>query len=263
MKPLARQRRMLPAVDNDDAWQELLAEKKLPDKDERLSTILSLAAHNTSQLARRAHRDGSAHVELLDTAQELLREMEVKRTLREDERHSTQTDQWQPSPQVRRRHATHAGNPHRTISERFQSINRISSELSGLEAKLRQSLGETASAAAMSLSCLSPRPATTATSATGTGSPVKATARNKTPQRPSTARDEGLRRQYQAWQNLTSSPTQDQEEDRIFRAWATGTESAAENEPERGRSMSTDHCEHSAAAEREALRRVGEQVSGL
>lgn len=261
-KPLARQRSMLPAVDNDDAWQDLLADKTLPSKDERLSTILTLAAHSTSQVARRANRDGAAHVELLDAAQELLWAMEVKKTVREDERRLAQTDQSQPSPQVRRRHAIPA-TPPRTTPEHFESAERISSVLSGLETKLRRSLGETASAVAVSCASLSARPATAAATARGIGSQVKALARSKSPQRPSTARDADPHHQYQAWRNLTPAHTKNQDEDKIFRAWAAGAESAAESARERRRNMPTNQCDHQAAAKREAHLRISEQVSGV
>lgn len=272
-KPLARHRRVLPAADDDDAWQELLAEKQLPRKDERLSTILSLAAHSTSQVARRPDRDGAVHVELLDAAQELLRAMQVQKALREDERRPAQTTkQPPPCPHARRCPAPPAVSPPRT--ERCSSPDRISSVLSGLEMQLRQSLGATASAIAASCASSSGRPSTTPATARGFGSAVKALARKKSPQRPSTAREARLPRQYQAWRHLTPAHSQDPEEDQLFLGWATGAGAAAENAAERllagaqaaaengpERRTPTSQRGHQAAARREALRRVREQVS--
>jgi len=67
--PVPRQRLTLPNVDDDLAWDKILAVNgSLPVKEERLSTLLSQVAQITSQMDRRGQLDGSAHVALVDAA---------------------------------------------------------------------------------------------------------------------------------------------------------------------------------------------------
>lgn len=246
-------RQTLPEIDDDDAWQGLLAQRPLPEKSQRFSSILALAAESTSQLARRPINDGNAHVELVEATAQLMDLIGKKKA-------GAGGETWPPSfkdtllhsPRSKRRHHTHT-----TIGalHAASSPSKFSTALSDLEVALQQTHRKRPD----NSDTPSFRPVTTAASTRSLRCAQKVVDRGVSPPRPATARA-GDGHGYQAWRNLVPSKVED-ETDRLFRTISSGVVFTPGADTDRVCLEALARREQEAIEKRKFIHNVHEQVA--